>query len=157
MDAAHFCNLGLDVHEWGRVTRAAEQLPGGDEYIWELIDLVEVSAGDTVQLPQRINIGPDRVIDKVHWQIANSFFQTPGKLITVARIVEYVSVAKAALQVYSNDHLRQGHLGLDACCQCYLTGYSSNRLEEAFSTLTGNIRGECDASKQVIEFKNYVD
>ena len=157
MDAAHFCNLGLDAGRWGQVTRAAELLPSGDEYIWELIDLAEVSAGDTVQLPQRINIGPDRVIDKAHWEIANKFFQAPGKLITEVRIKEYVDAATAALQAYGTEHLKQGHHGLAACCQCYLNGYSNESLKAAWSTLTGNIRGECEATKGVIEYSNYAD
>jgi hypothetical protein len=157
MDAAHFCNLGLDPTRWGQVTNAAQALPGTDAYIWDLIDLVEVSAGDTVQLPQRINIGPDRVIDKVHWEIANSFYGAGGKLVTVARIKDYVAVATAALQAYGTEHLKQGHQGLDACCKCYLSGYSAEKLEEAFSTLRGNIHGECTASNGVIEYKDYAD
>lgn len=156
MDAAHFCNLGLDSSQWARVTSAAEVLPGTDEFIWELIDLAEVSAGDTVQLPQRINIGPDRVIDKVHWVIANRFYQTPGKLVTEARILEYVNVATAALQQYSNEHLVLHHHGLVACCHCYLSGYSADSLRLAASTLTGNIQGDCQASK-VLEYKDYAD
>ncbi len=66
MDAAHFCNLGIDV----RCQSTFGSLAGGDQTVSVLFETLKKICGNTRQLPQRVNIGPDKVIDKFHGELA---------------------------------------------------------------------------------------
>ena len=153
-DAAHFCNLGLKADLWAAVCADAEALPSTDEFVWSVIELAETSAGDTVQLPQRINIGPDRVIDRAHYTIAADILKAGGPIVSEATMKYYTEAATKFMQEYISSKITSP--GLVACCHYYLAAYGAEFLKLAYAALHGNITGECAASKGVLEAKDYI-
>ena len=153
-DAAHFCNLGLKPDLWARLCSVAEALPGTDEAVWLFVELAETSAGDTVQLPQRINIGPDRVIDRAHFTIARDILQSGNPILSEANLTYYTAVATNYMQQYIVT--KAASPGLVTCCRFYLLSYCPEACKAAFSDLSGNIWGETEATKGVLAAKDYI-
>ncbi|MGC8469493.1 MAG: hypothetical protein ACP5NI_06265 [Acetobacteraceae bacterium] len=142
IDAAHFCNLGLQAGSWAGLVFAAETMKG--DHAIELIEMAELLTGDTCQLPQRVNIGPDRIIDQVHWALAKEFLGDGQPVFSAARLTRYASEAAAQLGLYMNGRA-QGKAGLIACCNWYLAAYGLQALEQCYTIVRGNIGSECEA------------
>ncbi len=151
-DAAHFCNLGLNAVAWGRLAAAAR----GDAHAFDLIEMVKRLAGDTKQLPQRINIGPDRVIDVAHGERAGVFLGSGKPVLSRANLAAYFAAASGAMTVYKAEQLRLKRLGLAACCDAYLDVYA-HQGEAIWMSLTGYIWAECMARRDVLAVADYMD
>jgi hypothetical protein len=151
-DAAHFCNLGLNAGAWARLAAVAK----GDVHAFALIEMAKRLAGDTKQLPQRINIGPDRVIDVVHGDLAGVFLRTGKPVVSRANLATYFATATAAMTTYRTEQLRLKRLGLAACCDVYLEVYAKGG-EDIWMTLTGYVPAECWARPGVLTLSDYLD
>lgn len=147
-DAAHYCNLGIDPGFLNKANAFAK--PEIDPIAFHLREILEVMAGATRQLPQRINIGPDRIIDQVHGQLAFEFLKdkTP---VSVAHYSGYLDGSAADnMLAYRQDQAKQGNHGLAACCDCYLEFYGGAATcvkpwarDDVWKMLCGKIDAEC--------------
>jgi hypothetical protein len=143
IDAAHCCNLGLVANQWGALTSAAEGL--ADDNAVDMIENAEIFTANTVWLPQRVNIGPDRIIDQLHYKLAKDTFGGGKPVFSLQRIQNYAVEATKVIQSYQGT--LQGKAGLYECCKYYLLAYSNHALEEVTPVIAGNIKYECDARK----------
>lgn len=141
IDAAHYCNLGL-AGDFATLESLARQ----DDDALELIDMCKVLAGNTVWLPQQINIGPDRVIDRLHYLLAIDFLEEPEPVFKPQNIGTYGRMVDVAMREYADAKDREGEHGLAACARCYLPPYSN--LEAIIGDTVGHfIDAECDARR----------
>jgi hypothetical protein len=137
-DAAHFCNLGL-TYGWSSVKK------NNDKAIQSLVELAEVFAGATTDLPQRINIGPDRIIDQFHWAFSKILF-SKRPLLSLGLFLDYAKGAAHDMNVYKVEMLAKGSFGLAACCDYYLTAYSNlDTINGCYRSTTNQLSAECDA------------
>jgi hypothetical protein len=119
-DAAHYCNLGVTPAFVSNANTFAR--PDVDPIAFKLREMLEVMAGATRQLPQRVNIGPDRIVDQAHGRLAFAFLNgTPP--MTAANYRTYLDTCAGAMATYRNTHASKGNHGLAACCDCYLDFY----------------------------------
>lgn len=146
-DAAHFCNLGVD----GKFLADATSAAAGDPQTLHFIDRLCVMAGATRELPQRINIGPDRVIDKAHGEMAMTFLGD-GPPVTAANFARYLTLCRARMIEYQKSQTGYGHAGLAACCGCYIDFYDGSPLalpprdpESQWRMIIGFVEAECSA------------
>jgi len=146
IDAAHYCNLGLEPSNWARLTAAAESLKGDTAV--EMIEKAEIYTANTVWLPQRVNIGPDRIIDQLHYVMAQGIFADGQPVLSVLRLQAYATNATRVIMAYQGT--LQGKAGLQACCTCYLMAYANQPMEEKAMVIAGNIRSECEALKMSV-------
>lgn len=159
-DAAHFCNLGLEARAFARLAAAGAR----DEHARDLLDMVKRLAGNTKQLPQRVNIGPDRVIDVLHGELALKFFKATRPLaaaphhqvVSRANLADYLASATAAMNTYKTEQLRLKRFGLAACCDSYLQVYALQG-DDIWTTLTGYIPAECLARRDALTLADYLD
>lgn len=121
-DAAHFCNLGLTPAFRTKVAPHISE--GGDPLAGHFYRQCEIHAGKTRQLPQRINIGPDRVIDRVHGQLAGEILDGSAP-VSAKNFNLYVGTCAQEMQSYRAKILQKNYLGLAACCECYLQVYAN--------------------------------
>jgi hypothetical protein len=146
-DAAHYCNLGVTPSFLGKANAFAR--PDIDPTAFKLREMLEVMAGATRQLPQRVNIGPDRIVDQVHGRLAVAFLDgTPP--MTAANYRTYLDSCAGAMTIYRNSHEAKGNHGLAACCDCYLDFYGGASAcvkpwtrEDVWQMLCGQIDAEC--------------
>lgn len=139
IDAAHYCNLGLA----GRFSDLCASA-GTDRDTVEMIALCTILAGDTVWLPQQINIGPDRVIDQLHHQLAVAFFQAGRPVFGPQNIATYAARSDADMRTYADRKDGSGAHGLAACARLYLMPYA-NLGAAIFDSVRNNIEAECSA------------
>lgn len=118
MDAAHWCNLGLAPE----MAEACKDSP----FARDCYEALKVIAGGTKLLPQRVNIGPDRVIDDLHGELAQRFLDDTGRVLSVPRVDTYRVRATSAITNYRNGMLRDGQAGVAACADCYLRVYAGS-------------------------------
>ncbi len=120
MDAAHFCNLGIDPGFLARTSTAA----ASDPIASDCLRFLERVCGNTQQLPQRVNIGPDRVIDVMHGDLALDMLRvaTP-KVVSLANVHTYRTTAILRMEEYQRNALGNGDDGIAACAGCYLDVY----------------------------------
>jgi len=137
-DAAHFCNLGLRQPAWPTLRQAAT----GDAVAQDLMLLAEKLAGDTAQLPQRINIGPDRVIDMLHATLAQRFLGAGTPVFSTANLQAYLAEAASAIGLYRAGHVARGNHGIAACCDAYLQVYATAG-DAIWPSVRGMIYAEC--------------
>jgi hypothetical protein len=138
-DAAHFCNLGLAL-SFAEACRATAFTRDGYERL-------KVHAGATKLLPQQVNIGPDRVLDVMHAELAPRMLGDGGLIFTRDRVATYRSTAVAALEAYEKEKRAAGFLGLAACTQCYLDMYASKDFEgRVFRRVYPEVVGLCESS-----------
>lgn len=122
-DAAHYCNLGISGKFLAKASAYARADVDGTAF--NLRDNLEVMAGATRQLPQRVNIGPDRVIDRVHGDLALRFLNgTPP--LSPGNYAIYLALAEKEMEIYRKTHVYKGNLGIAACCQSYLDFYTGS-------------------------------
>ena len=69
-DAAHYCNLGITPAFMRKIEPVANT--STDAVAFQLFSMLETAAGATRQLPRRINIGPDRIVDVAHGRMATA-------------------------------------------------------------------------------------
>lgn len=122
-DAAHYCNLGITGAFLGKASAYARA--DVDPVAFKLRDMLEVMAGATRQLPQRVNIGPDRIVDRVHGDLARRFLNGDAPL-TPGNYATYLELAKQEMQKYRKTHLSKRNLGIAACCDSYLDFYDGS-------------------------------
>ena len=139
IDAAHYCNLGLD-RDFDALEGAAARHP----VALELIGSCKVIAGNTVWMPQPINLGPDRVVDRLHYELAVAFLEEAEPVFKPEHVDTYAKRVDTALRDYASGKDRSGDAGLAACARCYLAPYS-NLAAAIGDTLRGNISAECKA------------
>lgn len=159
-DAAHFCNLGLEARIFAQLATAGAQ----DAHARDLLDMVKRLAGNTKQLPQRVNIGPDRVIDVLHGELAGIFLRAVrpmtvpprNQVVSRANLAAYLTAAIAAMTVYRAQQLVYGRDGLAACCDSYLAVYASQG-DTIWMTLTGYIPAECLARRDALNLDDYLN
>jgi hypothetical protein len=145
IDAAHYCNLGLISSTWNHLTNLAETLT--DDYAVSFIEDAEIYTSNTVWLPQRVNIGPDRIIDQLHYALAKKYFGDGKPIFSATRMLEYAQEATNAIGLYKVVALSDKKYGLAACCDWYLQAYSKQSLEALYKIIGGNISADCSARK----------
>jgi hypothetical protein len=125
-DACHLCNLGLD----GKVIQQITVAASADLLVHKLIENLVSMHGSTQQLPQAINLGPDKQIDQVHRDLAAFMLaDTSGPIFSRTRIRQYADAATARLEAYKL--ARTSYPALVAAAQLYIDAYQQNF--EAFS------------------------
>jgi hypothetical protein len=147
-DAAHFCNLGFG-DGWDAIKLQRSRDAGLDA----LIGLAETLAGNTVQLPQRVNIGLDRIIDQFHWAFSNALFGI-RPAVSLDSIKAYAEGATNVLGEYKAKCLSSGKDGLAASCSYYMNSYQKDPVEGLYKLLCEQIAAECKAWK--LEAKDYL-
>lgn len=139
IDAAHFCNLGLGG-DFARLASLAQR----DDDAAELVSICIAMAGDTVQLPQEINLGPDRVIDQIHYELAQHFLERGAPIFRQGDVSIYARRVDSAMRVYIDTKERNGERGLAECARCYTPPYLNLEARIA-ATVDGHIYEECRA------------
>lgn len=119
-DAAHYCNLGVEASFLKKADAFAR--PGLDNIAFGLRNNLVVMAGATRELPQRVNIGPDRIVDQVHGRLAAAFLDGTAPL-SPPRYQNYLETCRKDMRVYREKRESDGDLGLAACCDCYMAFY----------------------------------
>lgn len=139
-DAAHFCNLGLKAG-FDTVCHASDFTRDGYERL-------KVYAGNTMQLPQKVNIGPDRKIDVLHGRLALQMLDDDAAVVfSRDRVKTYVEQATLALEAYRLAKASKGEHGLAACAACYLQAYADeNFAGRLYRQVYPEIIGLCEAS-----------
>ncbi|MCQ8279335.1 hypothetical protein NFI95_12870 [Acetobacteraceae bacterium KSS8] len=140
IDAAHYCNLGL-AGDFSILKTAA----AADRDNAEMVELCEILAGDTVWLPQKINIGPDRVIDQLHYQLAQAFLANGRPVFTPQNVAIYAARSDADIRDFANGK-DTDEPGLAACARLYLAPYA-NLPAAIFDSVRHDIEAECDARR----------
>ncbi|WP_419814933.1 hypothetical protein [Glacieibacterium sp.] len=159
-DAAHFCNLGLEARVFAQLAAAG----GRDAHARDLLDMAKRLAGNTKQLPQRVNIGPDRVIDVLHGELAGVFLRAArpmtvpprNQVMSRANLAAYLAAAIAAMTIYRAQQVVHGRHGLAACCDSYLIVYA-NHGETIWMSLTGYIAAEALARRDALNLDDYLN
>jgi hypothetical protein len=123
-DAAHYCNLGVSRSFLGRIAQSKKKA-GEDLIVRRCVETLERVCGDTEQLPQRINIGPDKVIDRLHGDLALMMLGVPApRVISTANVHTYRNKASERMQEYRDAKSADGDHGIAACADCYLEAYN---------------------------------
>lgn len=151
VDAAHFCNLGLKAGPWARLSALATS----DEHLFALMNMVKAFSADTRLLPQRVNIGPDRVVDVAHGVLAERFLRPRAPTVTRANIEAYLDVCATDMGVYRATHVGDGNHGIAACCDSYLTVYAGGP-DAALNDVRGGVWAECGARRGVLNEADYL-
>ncbi len=160
MDAAHFCNLGL------KPRLAALCSGSGDARAEPLLVSLKLICGNTRLMPQRINIGPDRVIDRLHGDLCMEFLREMGKgasAISPAFFDSYRQEACRRLEEYAKGQDTAGNVAVAEAARLYAAtlaeteapqelrqaGTASRMVnlrpahcDEVWRTLTGNATAE---------------
>lgn len=146
-DAAHYCNLGIKPGFLAEANVFAT--PETDRVAFDLRLLLEVHAGATRMLPQRVNIGPDRIVDQVHGTLAIGLLDG-GPPLTAANYRTYCETAQARMTTYRDERRKEKLLGVAACCDLYLDFYrngpgcrSPYDRDGLWKIVTGKAEAEC--------------
>lgn len=128
-DAAHYCNLGV---KRAFLTRVEQSAAAGDHIVTRCLYTLERVCGNTQQLPQRVNVGPDKVIDRLHGELALTMLGalTP-RIITQANVVTYKTKALERMREYRDAKAKAGAHGVAACADCYLEAYNDTGVPDA--------------------------
>lgn len=121
-DAAHYCNLGISAKFLSKANEFAK--PTVDRAAFQFREILEVMAGATRQLPQRVNIGPDRIVDQAHGDMAIAFLNGSAP-VSALNYTTYIETCREAMEIYRKSHVSKGNHGVAACCQCYLDFYDA--------------------------------
>lgn len=148
MDAAHFCNLGID----SRYQNAFAQLGRNDAALNDYYENLKKICGDTRMLPQRINIGPDRVIDQLHAELAVRFLRAGGPPITRQNVTTYCQEGIKSIARYQATR----GAGIVACAQRYADFYAAAQ-SEMWQSISGSVAASCAAhGLPVTDYLSYV-
>lgn len=142
-DAAHYCNLGLDPGFQASVALHAN--PATDRIAFDLYEALKAICGNTKWLPQKVNIGPDRVIDELHGVLAMRMLNGKPPVSALNRAA-YLAEARRQMGEYAAKHAGLGNLGLKACADAYIECYDDpERVSDMWTVVTGNVSSECYA------------
>ena len=107
MDAAHFCNLGIKHDQMDIIVARVNSLPPEEKAMASgMLEFVKNCARDTTQMPQRINIGPDRVVDKFHGDLALELLSNSRSgaavqpVVSRGKIKDYMRKVNEKMEVY---------------------------------------------------------
>lgn len=150
-DAAHFCNLGLNAGPWAQLAALA----ANDPHLFDMLEMAKRLAGNTRHLPQRINIGPDRIIDEAHGELAIALLQNGGPIVTTFNVGVYLQHCTAAMNTYRTAAEAAGLKGLVKCCDAYLKVYAAGP-DGVMYTLRGYIWSECEARSAALNRNDYL-
>ena len=144
MDAAHFCNLGLKKGFEAQFRSAAAT----DGTIAGLLEFLEIMLGNTMQLPQKVNITIDRRIDALHAKLASGFLGGPP--ITDPNQRAYVRAAQVSVETYVKQKESAGESGYAEVSAVYLGFYEdSGAVDTAWRSLKSTIREEINARREL--------
>lgn len=140
MDATHFCNLGIAQAYDNKFSNMGAQ----DEMVGTLYLSLTNICRNTRQLPQRVNIGPDKIIDKFHGVLATQILNSGKPPVSTSNLGAYFLGVTKELTVYKNTQLLKGNKGVAACVDAYLECYAKD-LEELWKNIINNVAAECNA------------
>lgn len=149
MDAAHVNNLGL--------TQPFCTLMGGlrhqDPMLDKLWSYCVAGCAATILLPQAVNLGPDRCVDRVHSELIGTVFPQAGPtspIVSAPHADLYIVQANTALIDYAQDRRKEGAPALSdmadlyrqgiAACQPILISDASRDLEALLQELNEHLR-----------------
>lgn len=98
VDAAHFCNLGLNP------ALAAKCSASSDPRATDIYNTLVMISGATRFMPQRINIGPDRVVDTAHGVLCREMLADMANgaaAISPAAFARYKSYVSGKMRDYA--------------------------------------------------------
>jgi hypothetical protein len=99
---------------------------------------------NTRLLPQRVNIGPDKIIDALHGALATKILESGKPPVTASNMEIYFDWAKKALGTYKAEQQSVGKNGTAACVDAYLECYKNDG-EELWKSIANNVVSECFA------------
>ena len=137
-DAAHFCNLGL--------TAGFDAVCNATPFTVDGYRRLKVYAGATMQLPQKVNIGPDRKIDIMHGRLAPEMLDDSAVIFSRERVQAYQKHAIAAITEYKQAKAAAKEHGLEACADCYLHTYADDFEHRVFTRVYPEVIGLADGS-----------
>jgi hypothetical protein len=137
-DAAHFCNLGL--------TLGFDAICNASPFTRDGYRRLKVYAGATMQLPQKVNIGPDRKIDIVHGRLAPAMLDDDKPIFSRDRVTVYQKHAVESMTEYKKLKARLHEHGLEACAECYLATYATEFEDRVFRRVYPEVIGLCESS-----------
>lgn len=144
-DAAHYCNLGIAPDYRDKIAHYAT--PEKDQGAFDLYEALKAFCGNTKWLPQRINIGPDRVIDALHGTLALRMLNGKPPVSALNRAA-YLKEARAAMVKYAKTQHDLSKFGLEECTNAYIAFYDNpKKVQEMWTVITGNVTAECSALK----------
>lgn len=150
-DAAHFCNLGLTAGPWAQLAALA----ANDPHLFDMLEMAKRLAGNTRHLPQRINIGPDRIIDEAHGELAIMLLKNGPPIVTTANVATYLQHCTAAMTAYRDAADADELFGLARCCDAYLKVYEAGP-DGIMYTLSGYVWSECAARSGALDRADYL-
>ena len=160
VDAAHFCNLGLKPSLAALCAKSDDMRAGS---LHE--DLVKV-CGNTRLMPQRINIGPDRVVDKAHGELCLKFLSEMANgaaPISPSFFRAYKALVVSRMKIYAAGQLKNGNEAVAEAAGIYIETLEeseapkelrtqgtasrwvktrSTHSDEIWATLLGNAEGD---------------
>ena len=160
VDAAHFCNLGLEP------ALAAVVAKSPDERARSLYDGLVKVCGNTRLMPQRINIGPDRVVDKAHGELCVEFLKKMAlgsAPISPVFFTAYKALVVSRMRVYAAGQVKNGNAAVAEAAEVYIGTLEeseaprelrtqgmasrwvktrSTHTDEVWATLLGNAEGD---------------
>lgn len=143
VDAAHFCNLGVKPILTLAVIKLTDNRP--NDPLTHLLERLKRFAGDTSQLPQPVNLGPDKVVDRIHGALVAQIAQG-GPRVTAQFYQTYLVECDAAMAVYQDKQNAKGTRdGLAACANEYRKFYH-NQTEQRDLDLAATFFGMCDSA-----------
>jgi hypothetical protein len=151
MDAAHFCNLG--IHPTYRSHIAT--LASNDAKVAWLYECLKRICGNTRDLPQRINIGPDKRIDTFHGDLATTILKSGKAVVSITHLKDYLQGAARSMTDYRNAQAAAGKLGVAACADSYLACYANDG-ESLWGEIRGNVEGDCSKSAYQLNVGDYL-
>ena len=138
MDASHFCNLGITKPYQGKFSIFAQS----DQTIAYLYGTLTRVCSNTRQLPQRVNIGPDKRVDRFHGDLATSILKSGKPVVSVTNLKAYLDGVTLTLTEYKNSQTQSGNYGVAACVDAYLQCYLNDGAE-IWHTISGNVTADC--------------
>jgi hypothetical protein len=132
MDAAHFCNLGIKPAFVSRISQfISQKYRASDPIPFDLYEELKKFSGNTQLLPQRVNIGPDRIIDQMHGDLAGPMLIASTKVVSAANVSKYRTTAVERMEEYRETAVQNGDHGIAACAACYLEVYQDTVVQSA--------------------------
>jgi hypothetical protein len=146
MDASHFCNLGIVDKYQGMFSIMGIK----DRTLSALYNNLEATCANTRWLPQRVNIGPDRRVDKFHGDLATKILESGKPPVSVSHLKEYVLGATMELSDYQKSQVHKGNHGIAACVDAYIDCYLKD-VTSLWRQISGNVESECMFQKLEVD------
>ena len=141
VDAAHTCGLGASPLLQVAVAKSK------DKHTQPLHQGLLAAMRTTANMPKLVNVGPDKIIDKVHADNILEHLTTTSvanPLLGTGALTNYIRRARLAMTAYREGKLSQGRLGLAACASVYIDFYDNHqRVERVFTDIYRGYYDEC--------------